>query len=384
MAWIGSGTRKLDRAGAFGAPDHPPMSCYRGSVSDPAAIAARIRRWAPEGVQGPMTLELYPTLRCNLDCTFCDTTDRHQAPVAEMPLSRHLALVEEAAALGVQRVFLLGGGEPLMARKITPPVMQRVKDLGMEGILTTNGTIFPEGFTEQLLDSGWDELHVSIDGPTPALHDALRGSPGAFAKTVRNLCQLNVRKQARGLDTPRLALHFVLTNQNWTTLPAMVRLGQALGVFRIDFDALIAYRPEQQALQLSADERAAVPAVAAEALALAEQLGIATTLDRFLDPANLLRGEREIPIPVGEGLKAAPCLKAWHYLVVQADGRTSPCCVLAGEGESVADTPLAQVWSEGAFLNQVRDGMASGKPLPRCRECSGNILEHERVIRGYL
>jgi MoaA/NifB/PqqE/SkfB family radical SAM enzyme len=353
-------------------------------VSDPAAIAARIRRWDTEGIQGPMTLELYPTLRCNLDCQFCDTTDRHQAPVTEMPLERHLALLEEAASMGVQRVFVLGGGEPLMARQITPPLMRRVKELGMEGILTTNGTLFPAGFTEQLLDTRWDEIHFSIDGPTPKLHDELRGSEGAFRKTVRNICRLNVLKQARNLTTPRLALHFVLTCKNWRTLPDMVRLGHALGVFRIDFDALIAYRPEQTALLLSDAERAAVPAVAAEAERIADQLGIATTLARFADPANLQRGEREIPIPQGQGLKAAPCLKAWHYLVVQADGRTSPCCVLAGSGESVAETSLEEVWESGGFLNKVRQGMLNGKPLARCRECSGNILEHERVIRGYL
>ncbi len=359
-------------------------SCYGEAVSDPAAIAARIRRWEHEGVQGPMTLELYPTLRCNLDCAFCDTTDRHQAPVTEMPLSRHLALLDEAAALGVRRVFLLGGGEPLMARQVTPPVMKRVKDLGMEGILTTNGTLFPSGFTEQLLDTGWDEIHFSLDGPDPAVHDRLRGQAGAFRTTVQNICRLNVAKRERGLTTPRLALHFVLTNQNWQTLPEMVALGQALGVFRIDFDALIAYRPEQQALQLSDGERARVPAVAARARALADRLGIATTLDRFAEPDNLQRGERDIPIPDGEGLKGAPCLKAWHYLVVQADGRTSPCCVLAGEGESVAEAPLEEVWRDGGFLKAVREGMSKGQPLPRCRECSGNILAHEQVIRGYL
>ena len=119
-------------------------------MSEPAAIAARIRRWEHEGIQGPVTLELYPTLRCNLDCSFCDTTDRHQAPVVEMPLERHLALLQEAAEMGVKRVFILGGGEPLMARQVTPPVMARVKELGMEGILTTNGTLFPAGFIDQV------------------------------------------------------------------------------------------------------------------------------------------------------------------------------------------------------------------------------------------
>lgn len=333
-----------------------------------------------------MTLELYPTLRCNLDCAFCDTTDRHRPAVDELPLERQLALVDEAAALGVRRVFILGGGEPLLARDITPRVMHRVKEHGLEGVLTTNGTIFPDALLEQVLDDAWDELHFSLDGPDPATHDALRGVPGAFRRTVRHICRLNVAKRQRGLVHPRIALHFVLTRTNHRSLAAMVRLAHALGAFRVDFDALIAYRPEQLALALTPEQAAEVPALAAQALELAHALGVATTLERFLAPEALQRGERPPPPPSPEeqargGLSAAPCLKAWHYLVVQADGRTSPCCVLAGAGESVAHTPLAELWRGSAFLHTVRGGMLRGEPLPRCRECSGNILAHEAEIR---
>ncbi len=354
-------------------------------MGDPATIAARIRRWE-NGPQGPVTLELYPTLVCNLSCSFCDTTLRHQKPTDELSDLRLIEIVEEAAALGATRLFVLGGGEPLVRRQATPAVMRRAKELGMEGILTTNGTIFPPGFVDQLLHTGWDEVHVSVDGPTAAIHDRLRGQAGAFDKTVKHLCRLNVAKQRAGLEHPRLALHFVLTNQNHRTLSDMVRLAHALGCFRVDFDALIAYQPEQQALQLSDDERAEVPALAREALQLAESLGIATTLANFLDPRKLQRGTTapEAPTVTGDPFKDAPCLKAWHYLVVQADGRTSPCCVLAGEGSSVSDTPVQEVWERSAFLERVREGMLAGDPLPRCRECSPNILAHERVIASHL
>ena len=80
----------------------------------PDEIAARIALWPTQGTQGPMTLELYPTLACNLSCRFCDTTERHQPPVNELSKERLLQLVDEAADLGVQRVFILGGGEPLL------------------------------------------------------------------------------------------------------------------------------------------------------------------------------------------------------------------------------------------------------------------------------
>lgn len=352
--------------------------------TSPAQIAARVARWPDAGPQGPVTLELYPTLACNLDCQFCDTTDRHRPPVDELSAERLLEVVDEAADMGAARAFILGGGEPLLRKDAIRPLLRRIKDRGMQGILTTNGTLMGPSLAKQLVETGWDEVHVSIDGPTPEIHDRLRGMAGAFKRTVRNACRLSVMRRQAGRDTPRLALHFVLTNQNHHTLVDMVRLGHALGAFRIDFDALIAYRPEQQALKLSPAQAATVPAHAAEALALAQELGLQTTLANFMDPSQLDRGNTVVPTPPGAGLAGAPCLKAWHYLVVAADGRVAPCCVLAGQGGSVANTPLQEVWKTDAFLGAVRTGMLAKQPLDRCRECTWNILAHEAEIRAHL
>jgi MoaA/NifB/PqqE/SkfB family radical SAM enzyme len=331
-----------------------------------------------------MTLEMYPTLSCNLNCLFCDTTDRHRPPVDELSEKRLLEIVDEAAAIGVKRLFLLGGGEPLLRKKATPAVMERAKFHGMEGILTTNGTLLGSSLAAQLIAMAWDEVHFSIDGPDAQTHDPLRGQPGAFKKTVRNACRLSVLKRRAGVQTPRIALHFVLTNRNHHTLTQMVELAAAIGAFRIDFDALIAYTDAQKALALTAEQRQAVADSAPKAMARAHELGIVTTLDNFMHPDKIDRGSTMPPIPTGEGFKAAPCLKAWHYLVVAADGKTSPCCVLAGQGGSIANTPVSKVWQDDPFMNSVREGMLAGQPTPRCKECSWNILSHEALIRSHL
>lgn len=346
-------------------------------------IAARVARWETDGPQGPMVLEMYPTLACNLNCTFCDTTLRHRPPVDELSTQRWLEIIDEAAEMGVRRVFVLGGGEPL-ARQDAPTLLRHIKNRGLEGVLTTNGTLMSTELLNQLVETQWDEIHLSIDGPTPEIHDQLRGQAGAFRRTVRAACTLAVRKRQQGLHTPRLALHFVLTRLNWKTLPEVIELAASMGAFRVDFDALIAYRPEQQALQLSEHERHAVAGVAHEALQRAQKYGIQTTLENFLHPARLARGEQLPPPPTGDGLHGAPCLKAWHYLVVQADGRSSPCCVLAGEGGSAKDQPLSTLWTTDPFLNRVRQGMLEQQPLSRCKECSWNILSHEAEIRRHL
>jgi MoaA/NifB/PqqE/SkfB family radical SAM enzyme len=356
---------------------------YGGEMDELDRIAARIQERDAGGERGPWTLELYPTLRCNLSCAFCDTTDRHRPAVGELPIARQLAIVDEAAALGVRRVCILGGGEPLLSPAALP-LFRRVKEHGLDGFLTTNGTRCDDAVARLLVDVGWDEVHVSVDGATAETHDALRGKAGAFRRTVTALCHLRRLRDAAGRDRPRLALHTVVTNRNVGELAGIVRLAAAVGAFRVDFDALVAYRPEQQALALSPRDEAALPAAVEDGLAEADRLGIVTTLARFRAVDTVRRGARLPTAGEGTGLAAAPCLKAWHHLVVQADGRTSPCCVLAGEGESVAEVSLGSVWEHGATLAGIRAGMLAGRPTGRCAECSENILAHERAIRGRL
>jgi len=331
-----------------------------------------------------MTLEIYPTLACNLNCSFCDTTDRHRPPMDELSAARWMEIIDEAASMGVRRVFILGGGEPLLRKDVTPKIMDKVKQHGMEGILTTNGTLLNRRLANRLIDIGWDEIHFSIDGPSPEVHDALRGQRGAFQRTVKAACRLAVEKRKRGLSTPRIALHFVLTNTNYQTLTDMVRLGISMDAFRIDFDALIAYTPEQRALSLTPAQSAQMPALAQAAKELADAHGIATTLENFMHTERIARGEQAPPATDAAGLKGAPCLKAWHYLVVQADGKTSPCCVLAGEGGSVREVSLQDNWKSDPFMLRVRKSMHAHKPLDRCNECSWNILKHEAAIREAL
>ncbi len=356
---------------------------------DPPAVAARVAGWLDRDPAlpppGPLTLEIYPTLRCNLDCAFCDTTDRHRPPVGEPSDARWLEVIDEAAALGVRRVLVLGGGEPLARRGLAGPLVRRVRAHGMEGILTTNGTLLTAEVARAMVEGGWDEVHVSIDSADPATHDRLRGRPGAFRAAVRAACRLRVFRERAGRDRPRLAIHAVVLRDNWRELPDLVRLAASLGAFRVDFDALVAYTPEQRALALTPGERAAVPAVARAALDLADRLGIATTLEHFLAPERLDRGHTDVAaLGRGPGLLGAPCLRAWHHLVVAADGRVGPCCVLGGQGGRVQDRPLAELWRDDPFLASVRAAMRAGRPPERCAECSWNILGHEARIAEAL
>ncbi len=332
---------------------------------------------------GPWTIELYPTLACNLDCRFCDTAPRHVKPVNELDEAHWLRIVDEAADLGARRAMVLGGGEPLLSPH-APALLQRIKARGLSGMLTSNGTLLTAPLRALLLDIGWDEVHLSIDGARARTHDDLRGRPGAFRRTVSHACRLRAERDHRGLAAPRIVIHSVLTRCNVDELAELARLAAAVGAERVELDALVAYRPEQLALQLGPAERARLPERVAEGLAAAREVGVATNYARFVDGRVTERGQHAPRGGAGEGFGAAPCLKPFHHLAVTADGHLSPCCVLAGEGESLRDKPVAEAWSTSAYLSRLRAGMLRGVATGRCAECSENILVHERAIRARI
>ncbi len=348
-------------------------------MTSPHTIAQGLLH-APSAPPPLVTLEIYPTLRCNLDCLFCDTTDRHRPPQAELPLEKWLSIVDEAADMGAKQIFVLGGGEPFIYPGLMT-ILHRAKERGLWGMLTTNGTFFNAERRQQLIEIGWDEIHISLDGATQNTHDRLRGQRGTFQKVVQSICHFRAEKARVQVQTPTLVVHWVITNENFTEIPAIIKLAKSLGIARIDFDGLIAYTPEQQSLSLNPKEQQQFAQIASASIQLAKRLGIQTTLEHHLGSQ---RGVHPPPSGQQPGLLGAPCYKPWHHLTIQADGRISPCCVLAGQGESIREQTLIKCWENSPYLNTLRQQMLDHTPGPRCKECSPNILSQEWAIQRAL
>lgn len=254
----------------------------------------------------------------------------------------------------------------------------------MEGVLGTNGTLFTEELIQQCLDTGWDELHFSLDAPDPRVNDYLRGRPGNFRTVVRLMCRLHGLKQARGLDRPRMLIHAVVTNKNFRMLPRMVEQAWAVGCYRVNFDYIIAYRPEQTALNLNDEERREIRRYALEGIEVARRLGVETTLEQFLDQRTMDRGRMEFEKVGPEDVAHAPCLNPWYYLVVHPNGRVSPCCVIAGPGEDVREAGLRETWERGRYFTELRDSMRRKVMTDLCRNCSRHIIARNDYIREHL
>ncbi len=333
-------------------------------------------------------MELYPTMTCNIDCVFCDTTYRKGKQSGELTAEQYWTILDDAVELGVRRVFILGGGEPLVRKDVTPELMRRIKDAGIEGHIATNGTLFDETLIQQLLDTAWDEIHFSLDAPEPAVNDYLRGRAGVFETVAKVMCRIHGLKAQRGLgplDAPRMLVHAVVTNKNHTLFEEMVRFAGAVGCYRVNFDYIIAYRPEQHALKLDEDEKAEMMPSVRAAIGAADELGIQTTLHHFLEARTLERGHMEFSQEGPRDAANAPCLNPWYYLVVHPDGKTSPCCVIPGIGDH-AGKGIKPVWlgEDGTFFGDLRSNMTDKTMTELCRNCSVSIISRNDYIRESL
>ena len=138
--------------------------------------------------------------------------------------------------------------------------------------------------------------------------------------------------------------------------------------------------------KLNDEERAEVPRYVQEAIEVADELGIITTLEHFLRPSTMDRGSMTFSQDGAGDAAHAPCLNPWYYLVVHPDGKTSPCCVIPGIGDDVRDG-LKDVWTgsrDGSFFGDLRSNMIDKKMTELCRNCTYSIISRNDYIREYL
>lgn len=159
---------------------------------------------------GPLmvpTIQVHPSLRCNLACRHCySVSGPGQAPGLEI---RYLLdAISDAAAMGY-RVVSVSGGEPLLYDDL-PELLSHAKSLGMGTAVTTNG-FFSNTKRLTQISSHLDLLAISLDGP-PELHNYMRGSRNAFGRLVAGLDHVKKLKVNFGF------LHTV-TRHTWEHLP---------------------------------------------------------------------------------------------------------------------------------------------------------------------
>ncbi len=317
----------------------------------------------------PVCLYLEVTNRCNLLCETCPRTFEELEPPADMDWELFTRIVDQVPDLA--RAVLHGVGEPMLVREL-PRMIRYLKDRGVYVLFNTNGTLLNAKKFPGLVETGLDELRVSLDAADAASYKAVRGKD-FFARIVRDVGRFVEYQRTAGIDRPRVSLWLTGLRETVQQLPEFVRLAARMGVREVHLQRLVfddagfgMARPDSSLFeQTRAEETAAIDA----AVAIGAELGVTLDASGATEPGlSLKRGAGDQPW--------ATCRRPWSLMYFTAHGRALPCCIAPFSargyesytlGDATQQT-LREIW-DGPAYRQFRSGLLSDTPPKPCQNC---------------
>jgi len=124
------------------------------------------------------------TQSCDLACKHCRAAAQPIAHPDELTNAEGKALIDQIAEMHVP-IFVFTGGDPLK-RKDVFELIRYASDKGVQVAVTPSATpLLTREAMFKLKEAGLVRLGISLDGSTPEIHDAFRGLPGAWARTIQ-------------------------------------------------------------------------------------------------------------------------------------------------------------------------------------------------------
>ena len=344
------------------------MSVITTPTADPRRYFEQIAARAPQAEHEPVCLYLEVTNRCNLLCETCPRTFETLEPPADMDFDLFRRIVDQVPNL--QRAVLHGVGEPMLVRAL-PDMIRYLKARGVYVLFNTNGTLMREKRFFDLIDSGLDELRVSLDAADAATYAIVRGKP-FFDRIVRDVTNFTRYQKEHGATTPRVSLWLTGMKETVAQLPDFVRLAANMGVAEVHLQRLVfdeagfgMARAESSLFEQNAgEEQAAIEA----AQSIGVELGVTLDASGATEPGLSLRRQGDTPW--------SGCKRPWSLMYFTAHGRALPCCIAPFSARDYATytlgdartQTLAEIWNGQAYRDFRAQLMSEAPPKP-CANC---------------
>ncbi len=332
---------------------------YFEAVSSERSISAE---------QPPVCLYLEVTNRCNLLCETCPRTFEELEPPADMSWELFTSVVDQVPE--VARVVLHGVGEPMLVKDL-PRMIRHLKARGVYVLFNTNGTLLVPRKRRELIETGLDELRVSLDAAESASFLQVRGKD-MFDRIVRNVTEFTALQARIGATAPRVSLWLTGLKETIDQLPEFVRLAARMGVREVHLQRLVFDDLERGLARTASSLFEAVRETEADAIAEAQALGadLGVTLDASgaTEPGLSLKRESDTPW--------STCRRPWSLMYITAHGRALPCCIAPFSARGYASYTLGdatqqtlrEIWN-GPRYQEFRQALLGETPPKPCQNC---------------
>lgn len=303
----------------------------------------------------PWTLDIEPTVACNLRCIMCPSgTVREQREVKNMSFENFRKIIDSVPTL--MKVTIQGLGEPLMS----PDFLKMVSYANKKDIAVTttlNATFVSESIADKLIESGVSRIYISLDGATKETYEKIRKGAD-FERTLKGIKNLVNARQKKG--KPFIDLWMVGIGDNIRELPRMIDLAVDLGVDSLTIQPDITYWGRDE-LRNTIKEKSLskqdedVAAIIKETKNKAKEKGF-----------NFVYARKT------RFTSQKPCVWPWQAGFIATDGRMVPCCLL-GNPETfslgnVLETSFQDVWN-GEKMKDLRKSIKEENFYTFCRDC---------------
>lgn len=298
--------------------------------------------------------------RCNLRCKMCyfALEDIRNAPLSRM--SPHLfQKIANDVFPQTQHLIFSAGAEPLMSQHF-PEMLTIAQHYHLPYIsFFTNGMLLDKTLARQIIISGINEIHFSVDGATKATYESIRVG-ARFEELVANIQTLHDMKIQCNSLIPKISFQIVLMHSNIDELPASVSLAQQLHVENINASLLVPYKGLNLQDEVLCKDSEEVKQALLTAKTTAHQNNI-----HFGVPPGMMNDESPQKFPT-----KSCCQSPWTEILVNPDGSVYPCCFWYEEtsmGNFIEQT-FQDIW-EGEAYTHLRTEILSGNLRSTCAHC---------------
>lgn len=182
----------------------------------------------PLTFSSPLSVIWEITHQCNLRCRHCSANAGNKSK-DELTTKEALKTIDKLYSFGVNMIAF-SGGEPLLRKDIFK-LTKYASEKGIYVQIDTNGTLITKEKAREMKNSGIRYIRISLDSSSDKFHDSLRGSPGAFDKTIEG-----IKNVVGDFDVSTCT---TITKSNYKEFEKIIGLSESLGVNRVLFDEFI-------------------------------------------------------------------------------------------------------------------------------------------------
>lgn len=308
------------------------------------------------------------TKKCNLACVHCRAESEQIDYSGELDTEAVKAVVDSISS-EYKPIMVLTGGEPLYRDDIFT-ISRYCADRGLRVALATNGTLVDGPTASMIRESGIMRVSISVDGSDAAVHDGMRGIPGAFDRVMEGIARL----RDAGVE---FQINTTVTKRNEHQLDDILDLSRRIGAKALHLFLLV---PVGCGIQIAETDMIS-PDRYEEILNWFYDRSRTTDLElkatcaphyyRVIRQRARQEGRKLSFETDGMAAMTRGCLAGSGVCFISHRGDVQPCGYLPLVAGNVTVTPFPDIWKNSELFRVLRDADAL---KGRCGDCEYRVV----------